>query len=268
MVTWSRESMERLNQITVAAGHAILDYYHGRKNYQVETKQDDSPVTTADFAANEIICEHLKQYWPYEIISEEEPLPLGLQADSTYWLVDPLDGTQEFVDRTDDFTVNIALITAGVPVVGSIFAPVFGSLYYGAQGLGSFRLLQDESLPSPIHARQVCDEGGHMVAVSRRVYERAAEKIEGLDSSFEITQIGSSLKFCAIAEGLADFYPRRGKISAWDTAAGQCILEQAGGGVWAATGEPLIYDPARLLNPPFLAAGPCGEKWLKVFFTR
>lgn len=267
MVIWKPEDMDNLIEVARSAGMVILDYYSGRKDFKVEKKQDDSPVTTADFAANEIICDLLPKRWNFPLISEEEPHPGITDSEAVYWLIDPLDGTREFVDGTDDFTVNIALIENGYPVVGVIYAPVFGSLYFGSSFGGSFKLLAGEKFPLPIRARHIQENGQYIVAVSRRVAEHAAKYIDDLNGDFTINSIGSSLKFCAIAEGFADFYPRRGSISGWDTAAGQCILEEAGGAVWSSDGERMKYNPTRQENPPFLAIGGGEKNWLDVFFT-
>lgn len=248
----SRE-LHRLCKIAQAAGRSLMQVYGS--GVEVSHKADASPLTQADLRADAIICSELARAFPGVAILSEES---GSSQDSdgeTFFLVDPLDGTKEFLDRSGEFTVNIGLIVGGVPVAGVVVAPALGECYYAARDLGAWK----SGLGKPIPIRvQNYERGSPLRIVGSRSHgaARLNERIELLGVPHRYTPIGSSLKFCRVAEGRADIYPRFGPTSQWDTAAAQCVLENAGGWVLDLNGQALRYrweGPA--LNPEFLAMG-------------
>ncbi len=262
----------KLVALSQAAGAAILAVYQAH-NLRVEHKADASPVTQADLAAHRIIVTGLAQAWPQiPIISEEGELPDFAQRRQwpTYWLVDPLDGTREFIAGNGEFTVNIALIEAGQPVLGVIYVPVTGQCYTGIRGLGAFKNQPDSAAFTPIHPRALAPRLAQRqpveVIASRRVGNVALEALlaklgQNLGPLIR-RSMGSSLKLCLLAEGQADFYPRLGPTSEWDTAAAQAILEAAGGAVVDTQFQPLRYNQkASVLNPDFYALADSNFAW-------
>jgi 3'(2'), 5'-bisphosphate nucleotidase len=244
------------------AGAAILDVYAG--SFTVEHKADDSPLTAADLAANRVILAGLRELAPdIPVLSEESASAPWAERRGweRYWLVDPLDGTREFVKRNGEFTVNIALIEDHVPVLGVVLVPVTGELYTGMAGAGAFLEAAPGAVPSAIAVRAA--PATPVVAGSRsHSSPRQVELLSRLGGHVD-RPIGSSIKFCLIARGDADLYLRVGPTSEWDTAAAQCVLEQAGGAVVDLAGQPLRYDTkASLLNPEFLALGDASVDWL------
>jgi 3'(2'), 5'-bisphosphate nucleotidase len=246
--------LETLAAVAQRAGQAILTIYAG--DFAVRQKSDDSPVTEADEAAENIILEELKKLTPNIPVVSEEAAEAGDKPSRNvkrFWLVDPLDGTKEFVKRSGEFTVNIGLIEDGVPVLGVVQAPVLDLLFVGEasrawkkQGGGPW---------VAIHCRQEPAEGLSVVA-SRSHGD--PDKIEAYLKGRKIAQMvkaGSSLKICRIAEGLADVYPRFGPTSEWDTAAGHAVLLGAGGRLETLDGQPLRYGKDSILNPDFVAWG-------------
>lgn len=243
-----------LSAIAVLAGQAILKIY--AQDFAVRQKSDESPVTEADEAAETIILERLKKIDPTTPIVSEEAAAKGHPADRSgrrFWLVDPLDGTKEFVKRSGEFTVNIGLIEDGVPVQGVVLAPVLNLLFAGGRD-GAWK--KDGDGPwIPIACRPVPDEGLSVVA-SRSHGD--PEKINAYLAGRRIAHLvkaGSSLKICRIAEGAADVYPRFGPTSEWDTAAGHAVLQGAGGRLETLDGQPLRYGKDSILNPDFVAWG-------------
>ena len=251
----SPDEVRRLCEIARAAGAAILERYEGP--IAVTRKSDSSPLTEADRAAHAVIVEGLGQAFPgIPVLSEEGrgiPYP-ERRAWERFWLVDPLDGTKEFIRRNGEFTVNIALVEGGDPVAGVIYVPARRVLYGGIRGKGAWR----EEAPGealPIRSRAPDPEAGLTVVVSRSHPSPETEAyLEGLRVARRIPA-GSSLKFCAVAEGRADLYPRLGPTMEWDTAAGQAVLEAAGGRVEDLEGRPLRYNKPDLRNPHFVARG-------------
>lgn len=249
------------------AGEKILKIYETK--FSVETKDDDSPLTAADMAAHHCLVKGLEALTPaYPIISEESAtLPFSERSQwQTYWLIDPLDGTREFVKRNGEFTVNVALIHKHTSVLGVVYVPVTKQCYYAAEGLGAFKLedasqLEDRTSHLPIQTRTPAPEKA-MVAGSRsHPSKELAAYLEKLND-YDIMSVGSSLKFCLVAEGKADIYPRLGPTSEWDTGAAQCVLEQAGGQVTDLNGKTLAYNTKdNILNPSFLASGDTGQDW-------
>jgi 3'(2'), 5'-bisphosphate nucleotidase len=248
------------------AGAAILPFW--RTGVEVMAKSDDSPVTAADLAAHELLVEGLKALAPdIHILSEEDAdIPLSERAGwKRWWLVDPLDGTKEFISGSEEFTVNVALIENGRVVFGVVSMPTNDRCYFGGAGLGAWRS-DDEAHSAPITVRNEPAEGKAFTVVASRRHSSAEQEklLAGLSSvvgPLQLTNIGSSLKFCLLAEGAADCYPRLAPTSQWDTAAAQGVLEGAGGVVLDLAGEVFSY-PAResLLNGFFLAL-PAKAPW-------
>ncbi|KPA92306.1 3'(2'),5'-bisphosphate nucleotidase [Pseudomonas asplenii] len=241
------------------AGEAILPFW--RADVEVMDKADASPVTAADLAAHHLIVAGLSALAPdIPVLSEEDAdIPREVRAGwQRWWLVDPLDGTKEFISGSEEFTVNIALIEQGRVVFGVVSMPTSGRAYFGGAGLGAWRA--DRGLPpEPIRVRTQPPAGNTFTVVASRRHSSPEQErlLSGLSASLgelELANIGSSLKFCLLAEGAADFYPRLAPTSQWDTAAAQGVLEGAGGEVLELSGERFSY-PAResLLNPFFLA---------------
>jgi 3'(2'), 5'-bisphosphate nucleotidase len=244
------------------AGDAIMVVY--REDFDVEMKSDLSPLTAADLAAQKVIASGLAQIDPLlPVVSEEaSQLPWEQRREwSRYWLVDPLDGTREFVKRNGEFTVNIALIENGQPVLGVVLAPVTEELFVAARGHGAWWQVQRDAEWERISARALANPP---VAAGSRSHGGLSEMTlrRLLGEEYQLHPLGSSLKFCLIARGSADVYLRRGPTSEWDTAAAQCVLEEAGGAVLDLTGKPLHYNRGEsLLNPEFLAVGDAGIDW-------
>jgi 3'(2'), 5'-bisphosphate nucleotidase len=246
--------------IARCAAGAVLEVYDGE--FAVEHKDDRSPLTAADRAAHALIVaalEALTPQWP--VLSEESvAIPYAQRrAWQRYWLVDPLDGTREFVKRNGEFTVNIALIDTGRPVLGVVQVPVRGEVYAAAEGAGAYHL----SATGQRSALQVSTyHGGPLRVVASRSHgsPELAQLLDALPGH-RIVSIGSSLKICLVAAGEADFYPRHGPTSEWDTAAAQCVLEQAGGQLTDFALQPLRYNKESLLNVPFLAFGAGERPW-------
>jgi 3'(2'), 5'-bisphosphate nucleotidase len=225
--------------------------------FTVDVKADDSPLTEADARAHRVLCEGLVALTPdIPVLSEESAaVPWAeRQRWGTYWLVDPLDGTKEFVKRNGEFTVNVALIERGRPIVGVVHLPATGVAYCGTEGVGAWKRVG----AGPLERIGV----QRPAAAPPRVVASRSHRGEALDAwlvalgPHEIVSVGSSLKFCVVAEGGADLYPRLGPTMEWDTAAGQCVAECAGAQVLDAAGAPLRYNRGEsLLNPSFIVIG-------------
>jgi 3'(2'), 5'-bisphosphate nucleotidase len=268
--------VEEVIAIARAAGEEVLEVYE--RGCGVERKQDGSPVTPADRRAQEIICARLERVAPGIPIVAEETTDTttaaierrGAEASGAkiergarravpsrcdFWLVDPLDGTKEFVARNGEFTINIALIEAGAPVLGVVLAPALDRLYAAASGAA---VIEDAGGRRPLAARIAPAEGA--TVVSSRSHcdpEALARFIAGRKIARSISA-GSSLKFCLLAAGEADLYPRFGRTMEWDTAAGDAILRAAGGRVIDLNGDPLRYGKPGFENPSFVAVGRSG----------
>ncbi|OOQ59865.1 3'(2'),5'-bisphosphate nucleotidase [Mucilaginibacter pedocola] len=237
--------------IAKEAGEAILKVYHAGPA-EVTLKEDNSPLTLADKASNEVIVSGLRQLTPaIPIISEEEKdTPYDIRKNYTaYWCVDPLDGTKEFIKRNGEFTVNIALMQQNQPVFGVIYVPVTGIMYYGGKDTGSYNV---DANGEKVYLK-VDNKPSDWIAVGSRSH--ASEEEAALLSQYPISQtvsVGSSLKFCLIAEGKAQIYYRHGPTMEWDTAAGQAIAEGAGAVMTMPDGQPFPYNKPSLLNGGFL----------------
>ena len=242
------------------AGDAILSVY--ARDFSVETKDDDSPLTQADLASHRIIVEGLRRLAPdIPVLSEEDDdIPWDARRQwSRHWLVDPLDGTREFVKKNGEFTVNIALIEDGRPVLGVVFAPVTDYLLHAEAGVGAF--LRERGQDMPLQTRRPATSPLRVAASRSHLDERTAAALARMGDT-ERHGLGSSLKFCRIAEGSIDVYPRFGPTSEWDTAAAQCVLEAAGGAVLRLDGTPLDYNrKENILNPFFIALGDTSLPW-------
>ena len=238
---------------------------YARSDVGETTKSDDSPLTDADLAANAIIVEALGTLAVrYRIMSEESrAVPYAERvAWERYWLVDPLDGTREFLKRNGEFTVNIALIEGGIPVLGAVVAPALGDAYWGARGAGSYRKRGDA--PAERIAASDWRAGTmHVVASRSHAGPVLAPFLERLPAH-ELLSIGSSLKLCLIADGSAHLYPRFGPTSEWDVAAADAIVREAGGSVCSLDGKPLRYNKEDVLNPWFVVAGAPPFPWREV----
>jgi 3'(2'), 5'-bisphosphate nucleotidase len=259
------EFCRRLVPVAIEAGYAILRHY--RAGTAVEAKADNSPVTAADRDAEAIILSGLRQHFAAVPVVAEESIAAGFvpAAASRFFLVDPLDGTREFVARRDEFTVNIALVDDGAPVFGIVYAPATGELCV-ASGPGQAHETRLDPMAErhdaaalvwrPMHAREPAADG-LVVLASRSHMDAATGELIGRYRVKSLANSGSSLKFCALARGTADFYPRLGPTMEWDTAAGEAILAAAGGRVVQLDGTPMRYGKAAegYRNPGFLAWG-------------
>lgn len=259
-MTTLHELFDAVVRTAIEAGERILTIYHSE--FAVTRKDDDSPLTQADLAAHTHIVAALQALTPaLPVLSEEAAdIPYATRSAWTrYWLVDPLDGTKEFIKRNDEFTVNIALVDRGVAQLGVVHAPALNLTYAGAVGQGATRW--KDGRREAIRTRAVPSRPTFVVSKSHR--DAALEAFLAKAPEHDAVSRGSSLKFCQIAEGSADLYPRTGPTSEWDTAAGQCVVEQAGGLVLR-TPEltPLRYNEKdSLLNPTFLVIGDPNYGW-------
>jgi 3'(2'), 5'-bisphosphate nucleotidase len=256
-----------LKEIMFAAGKAILEVYEATGPIEVTSKSDDSPVTKADHAAHHIIEAGLNDLpVRYPVLSEEGSLADFDTRSSwpRYWLVDPLDGTKEFINKNGEFTVNIALIENGQAILGMVYVPVTETFYYGAEDAGAFKEKQGQL--ETLKSKEMQFDAPLTVVGSRRHGAEALDAlIEDLNdkfSSIELISMGSSLKICACAEGSAHWYPRLALTSEWDTAAAHAVLKAAGGEIYDDNFEPLQYNQKdSLLNPFFHAVGDTRIDW-------
>jgi 3'(2'), 5'-bisphosphate nucleotidase len=248
-------------EIAIGAGKKILEVYDA--TYTIHEKADQSPLTIADQLSHEHIKTELSKLSPgIPILSEEgASIPYNERKNwSSFWLVDPLDGTKEFIKKNGEFTVNIALIQGKRPVLGVVYAPVTDTLYYAEKNKGAYKLLQASALVERKPLKITTSSSGVKIVVISRSHlsEATQEYIDDLqrqEGKFEFTSIGSSLKFCLIADGNAHYYPRLAPTMEWDTAAGQVIVEEANGKmIEYETGSPLVYNKKVLTNPSFLCS--------------
>lgn len=255
-----------VSEIAREAGAAILGVYN-RADFEVRMKSDDSPLTAADIAAHEVIVAGLTRISDLPVLSEESDAIAWSERRtwSRYWLVDPLDGTKEFVSRNGEFTVNIALIDAGVPVLGVVYVPVTDVLYAGTQGDVNEAWVEDAAGRRNIRTRALGNEAITVVGSRRHgsdALEACLGRLRKRFSNVEMTSMGSSLKICLIASGEADLYPRLAPTCEWDTAAAQGVLEAAGGRVVDASLQTLRYNTKDdLLNPHFYVLGDTSHNW-------
>lgn len=256
-----QELQSPMVSLAIKAGARILDFY--RYGYDVERKSDQTPLTQADIAAHEIIEEGLTELTPdIPVLSEEGvKIPFEIRQQwQLYWLVDPLDGTQEFIRRNDEFTVNIALIENGKPIMGLIHAPELEQCYFASRGLGAYKKANDKK-PRRIYVKSPCRKPV-VIAGSHSHPSDEFNRFVANVGEHEMLSVGSALKSCLVAEGAADIYARLGPTSEWDTAAAQCIVEEAGGQLTDTQMQPLRYNTKdSLLNPHFFVFGDCKIDW-------
>jgi len=255
----------QLVDISRRAGLKILDWYDG--DMGVTLKADDSPLTRADLASHELIKTELASRWPEIPILSEESADVPWETRRQwreYWLVDPLDGTKEFINRNGEFTVNIALIRDHRPVTGVVHVPVSDTTYFGTRELGAW-CRHGGGTATAIRVRRPAARTPVIVGSRSHANPELGSQLDRL-GPHELTSMGSSLKFCLVAEGRADFYPRLGPTSEWDTAAAQAVVEAAGGRVVTLDGAALEYNRKEaFLNPHFFVYGDPGRDWLEPF---
>lgn len=259
------ELLTAIKAMAREAGREILEVYG--TDFEARTKADDSPLTEADLRAHRLIVRELSRKTPQlPVLSEESANEISQEQRAgwqRYWLVDPLDGTREFVARNGEFTVNIALIEGGRPVLGVVHVPVSDTTYSGIPGVGAWREA-NERAPSPISVKRIARRPLRVLGSRSHGSPRLAEALDAM-GPHELIAAGSSIKLCLVADGSADVYPRLGPTSEWDIAAGQAVVEAAGGQVVELkSGQPLRYNSRpTLLNPEFIAYGDpdCWRRW-------
>ncbi len=256
--------VQEINKIAIAAGNKIMEIYQDESLFGVELKKDESPLTIADTSANKIICEGLMKVTPdIPIISEENKL-MDYETRKSFkkcWVVDPLDGTKEFIKRNGEFTVNIALLENNIPVLGVVYVPAKEELYYGVKSLGAFKSIKGAEAVKIVNKPfGLNDEGLKVVCSRSHLNEETQTFIDQLNKPEKVAK-GSSLKFLVLATGEAHIYPRIAPTMEWDTCAAQVVLEQAGGKVvkFEDESQVLDYNKENLLNPYFVAYGPVSD---------
>ena len=246
--------IEQLIKISKEAGQAILEVY--KTNFDHQIKEDLSPLTKADILSHNIICERLEALTPgIPILSEEScNIPLSIRSQwNQYWLIDPLDGTKEFLKKNDEFTVNIALMKNNKPIFGLINTPVSKEIYWGSQNHGS-NFIDTEGNISKIKTSEKIGKSLRIVTSRSHPSEKLNTYLKKIDN-YKIISRGSSLKFCLVASGKADIYPRFGPTSEWDIAAGEAIVKFAGGEIIKLDGKSMTYNlKDSLLNPEFIVS--------------
>lgn len=253
---------QELEAIARKAGDAIMTIYNARnfnERIAVQAKGDDSPLTQADLAAHNIIVEGLEKLSDRTLaglpILSEESAVTPWEVRNTwemYWLVDPLDGTKEFIKRNGEFTVNIALVSDGIPIAGVVYAPAINTLYVGIEGRGAWK--NNQPIPTmPDHSKDDKERILRVVGSRSHHSPEMQQYLDSLNQPYELIPMGSSLKLCLVAEGAADLYPRLGLTSEWDTAAAHAVVIAAGGSVTTISSGNLIYNRKEsLLNPSFI----------------
>jgi len=258
----SCDHLEAVREIAHAAGRRILDVYE--REFKVEHKEDRSPLTEADRVAHEIITTQLEVLTPDIPVLSEESAAVNYDTRAgwkRFWLVDPLDGTKEFINRNGEFTVNIALIEGNRPVLGVVYVPVPALTYFACAGQGAYKQRGEWAI-QPTRVRRF-DGGKPIVVASRSHAGKETEVFLKNIGEHDIVSMGSALKLCLVAEGAADVYPRLGPTMEWDTAAAQCVVEAAGGRVTDLNRKPLAYNTPSLLNPSFLVSGAGDFDWYR-----
>lgn len=251
--------------IAVAAGEKIMEIYK-TADFGVDMKADNSPLTLADIASHEHIVASLSKLTPDIPILSEESKATSYQERSTwskFWLVDPLDGTKEFIKRNGEFTVNIALVEEGRPVLGVVHTPALGVTYYATKGVGAFK--QENGTSQPIKVRAETSRELNVVASRSHAGQETEAFLAALAKDYTVNLVskGSALKLCLVAEGAAHLYPRLGPTMEWDTAAAHLVAEEAGATVTNVEGKPLAYNKENLLNPFFIVNASPEVQWKK-----
>jgi len=257
--------LDTVIDISHDAGELILDVY--RNEFNVEIKGDGTPLTIADQRSHNLICSRLLELTPDIPILSEESENIEFSDRSrwrTYWLVDPLDGTKEFVKRSGEFTVNIALIHENQPVLGVVHTPYKEWTHWGIHARGAWKQVANEA-KQQIFAKNY--SGGQAIIVASKSHgqaklEQFLDNFKKKEGNYQISNMGSALKICLVAEGLGDIYPRLGLTSEWDTASADIIIREAGGKIIQPNGKLVVYNKENLLNPFFLAVGAGEYDWL------
>lgn len=240
--------------------------FYSQAEFATAYKEPGSPVTGADMASHDLIVDHLQRLAPsLPVLSEEsKSVPYEQrQAWRKFWLVDPLDGTKEFIKRNGEFTVNIALVEARRPILGVVHAPAMNVTYFAAHGVGAFKQTTGNRIRKIVVTG--CEPTRLKVVVSRSHESEDVRKLLDKIDPFERLTMGSSLKICLVAEGEAHLYPRLGPTMEWDTAAAQCVVEVAGGTITDLSSQPLRYNKPDLHNPDFVVSGAPGFPWQRYF---
>ncbi len=259
---WLKELVNPVCEIAKQAGAEIMKIY--AEGFEVEQKKDHSPLTTADLASHTLIIEKLEKLTPEIPILSEESASISFAERSSwknYWLIDPLDGTREFIKRNGEFTVNIALITEHSSSLGVVYIPVQDICYSASRKQGAYKQEQNQMAQklqvrssTPTNKPTICGSRSHAGVSLQALQEKIGE--------FDLISMGSSIKMCLVAEGVADIYPRFGPTSEWDTAAAHCVVNEAGGVIVDTTLKTLQYNTKdSLLNPSFLAVGDLNNQW-------
>lgn len=255
-------------EVARSAGQLILEIYE-KKDYEEYTKSDDTPVTSADLAAHKLISQRLSELTPDIPVLSEEAADISLEKRShwdRYWLVDPLDGTQEFIARSGDFATIIALIEHNKPVMGVVYGPVSGVTYYAYDGKGAWKIPDlNDSVKIKTHRHELPNQPIAMAISRRQDINRITSRMSP-KWNYDLVPLGSAaLKACLVAEGAVDCYLRLGPTGEWDTAATQCIVEEAGGRILSTHLEPLSYNERETLeNPNFIVLGDADLPWEEI----
>ena len=270
--------VERFKEILFEAGSLVMEIY--AEDFSVEYKEDDSPLTQADLAANDFLCTKLQELYPHiPIISEESAQIPYIQRKEWeyYWCIDPIDGTKEFVDKNGEFTINVALIEHNRPIFSLVYAPVFQDLYYAIKGEGAYKQNKQQAQPQRLSSQKEPNESCVAMVSRSRHTAKTQEFIDallGCKQNVSNRAVGSSLKFCMMAEGEGDIYPKFAQTMEWDTAAAHLILQESGGEIFIYDaslsaceyfGEKveglrvLEYNKEELENPHFIAVGDSGS---------
>lgn len=259
-------------EVARSAGQLILEIYE-KKDYEEFTKSDDTPVTSADLAAHKLISKKLSELTPDIPVLSEEAADISLEKRAQwdrYWLVDPLDGTQEFIARSGDFATIIALIEHNKPVMGVVYAPVSGVSYYAYSGKGAWKIPDlNDSVKIKTHRHELPNQSIAMAISRRQDINRITSRMSSA-WNYDLVPLGSAaLKACLVAEGAVDCYLRLGPTGEWDTAATQCIVEEAGGRILSTQLEPLSYNERETLeNPNFIVLGDSDLPWSEILKSK
>ncbi len=259
---WLKELVNPVCEIAKKAGAEIMKIY--AEGFEIEQKKDHSPLTTADLASHTLIIEKLEKLTPEIPILSEESASISFAERSSwknYWLIDPLDGTREFIKRNGEFTVNIALITEHSSSLGVVYIPVQDICYSASRKQGAYKQEQNQ-MPKKIQVRSSTPTNKPTICGSRSHAGKSLQALQEKIGEFDLISMGSSIKMCLVAEGVADIYPRFGPTSEWDTAAAHCVVNEAGGVIVDTTLKTLQYNTKdSLLNPSFLAVGDLNNQW-------
>jgi 3'(2'), 5'-bisphosphate nucleotidase len=247
------ENQAQIQNLARQAGELIMTVYKTKSRGNLGLKDDQSPVTEADQLAHDSLSQGLSKLFPAVIIISEEGEEVFRPIEDCFWLIDPLDGTKEFLNGTDEFTINLALISHGQVVWGLVYAPALDQMYWGGKGLGSWRLNEGNIDKLVLIPNAESSQPCRVLASKNHLNSETKEWVNKW-KDISMTQAGSSLKFCRIAENLADLYPRLAPTCEWDTAAAQAILEGSGGHVYDLNGIRLHYGKSEILNPSFIAS--------------